>query len=534
MENDSKVVKEEIIIPPLRNTFSLEIAADQQELSEIARKQLDNLTKPDRKLKRKTTTTTSDMEPVAVAAPSQTTPLPTIPEVKIHDPVNTLPNLSSPIVSKAELENEIRKKIAKHEPIRKIVGSIEIPQELILSGLSVTPAVSSSPCILEEAPQLHDQELIDILEGKSGDETEVFELVQGEHRVVIEGGGEATSYEIITDESKFSETKAKILEREIAMRQIASLPVRKNKKSISSSTSKPNQTIVQSLAAEWTDDDKDDEMILEVVNVDHDKDESKIKILNMKILNETPEVKPKSVPKNEPKILNKEAPQNAPIILNASPGETPATFKRSRIVKKKEIWDPSEAKPVVADKKAVPITLPSSITIKKLTKESIVKKSPVEALPSVENSSKPVVKKARKRTEVDKLLQDEGAVNMMYSLERENNNEDVPDVDIKPDQKLLVDKSQEKSLLVTKAKTIKNVVMKQSTSPPEVKAPGRGRAKREQTPVKPEVETTTKKTPAAACRKKKTDNCASWDYIYSQAQATCDDNSSSLKQLVLK
>lgn len=514
MENDSKIVKEDIIIPPLRNTFSLEISPDKPEISDIARKQLDNLTNPDRKVKRKTPTV-SDSEPTpAVAATASTQKPDAKAEVKIHDPVNLLPNLSSAIVSKAELENEIRKKISQ-DSLRKNVGAIEIPHELIMSGLNATPSTSVS----DEAAQLHDQELIDILEGKSGDENEMFTLINPDGvSVEVEG----TSFEIVTDESQFSETKAKLLEREIAMRQIASLPVRKNKKSTKASSSK---TTLQSLAAEWTDDDKDDEMILEVVNMEDDKGEPNIKILNMTILNETPEVKPKAVPKTEPKILNKEAPQNAPVILNinASPGETPATFKRSRVVKKKEIWDPSETKPTVVDKKVIPLTLPSSITIKKLTKESIAKSNLPEELSKVESSSKHVAKKAKKRSEVDKLLQDEGAVNMMYSLERENNNEDVPDFDLKPDQELLVDKSQEKSLLVTKAKTIKNVVMKQSSSPPDVKTTGRGRAKRDQTPVKQEGEATVKKTPSTSSRKKKADNCASWDYIYSQAQASCDD-----------
>jgi hypothetical protein len=233
----------------------------------------------------------------------------------------------------------------------------------------------------------------------------------------------------------------------------------------------------------------------------------------MTILNEAAEVKPKALPtKPEPIILNKQAPKLAPKILNinASSAE-PATFKRSRVVKKKEIWDPSE------EKKALPM-LPSSITIKKLTKESIVK-SAVEVSEAVAALPKPPVKKGKKRSEIDKLLQDEGAVNMIYSLERDNKNEDVPEIEVKPDQKLLIDKTQEKSTLVTKAKAIKNVVMKQSTSPPEAKATGRAR-KRDATPVK--TEEIAKPPKAAAGRKKKaSDN--SWDYIYSQAQATCDD-----------
>lgn len=523
-----KTVKQDIIIPPLRNTFSLEISPDQTQICDIARKQLDNLNKVERKPKRKITPPSSDTETIVTPIP-----IPPKPEL-IHDASKQMHNLSSAIVSKAELENEIRQKVAKQDPIRK-VGITEIPQELILSGLNTTPMPT-----VDGAAQLHDQELIDILEGKSGDETEVFEVVHQLVHVHNDGDEEdSTSYEIVSADDKVIEAKAKLLEREIAMRQIASLPVRKNKKgqSTSKASTSPHQSIVQSLAAEWTDDDKEDEMILELVNMEGDG-ESKIKILNMTILNEATDAKPKvarqsgeQASKIEPKILNKEAPKTAPKILNinASAVETPASFKRSRVIKKKEIWDPSAT--AAAEKKPIEkmsVSLPPSITIKKLTKESISKAQvPIESATITPIPiQKPPPKKAKKRSEIDKLLQDEGAVNMIYSLERENNNKDVPEIDVKPDQKSLIDKSQEKTSMVTKAKTIKNVVLKQSSSSPEVKPAGRVRAKRDATPVKIEQEpavavTKAQKAPAAASRKKKADN--SWDYIYSQAQATCDD-----------
>ena len=533
-EETDLVIKEEIIIPPLRNTSSLEISPERTEICDIARKQLDNLNKIERKPKRKATPSTSDteaMNTIINSAPSKS-PVSSKPEVFVHDPSKSMHNLSSAIVSKAELENEIRQKVAKQEPVGKKVGTIEIPQELILSELNTTPSTKTGDAA---AAQLHDQELIDILEGKSGDETEVFEVIQEDGRMLIvkdsgEADEESTSYEIVTSDSTVDEAKAKLLEREIAMRQIASLPVRKNKKSLTSSTKAlPSQrhSIAQSLAAEWTDDDKEDEMILEVLNTVDEGAEPKIKILNMTILNETADVKPKVLPTlPEPKILNKNAPKSPPKILNINASQqTPASFKRCRVIKKKEIWDPSASSAEKKPTEKLPVTLPSSITIKKLTKESITKSKATETAAS-SGVQKPVVKKAKKRSEIDKLLQDEGAVNMIYSLERENNNLDVPEIEVKPDQESLIDKSQEKTSLVTKAKAIKNVVMKQSSSPPEVKPPARVRAKRDVTPSKTEPEPTvivTKapKAPAAASRKKKAD---SWDYVYSQqAQSTCDD-----------
>lgn len=513
---------QDIIIPPLRNTASLIIPPDQTVTCDIARKQLENLNKFDRtRTKSKVVPLSSEMEtpPPATAA----SPVPVRSEGLFHDPKHLAHNLTSAIVSKSELEDEIRKKIAQQP--KKMMGTIEIPQEMILSGMTAAPVAQAE----DGASQLHDQELIDILEGKPG-RTEVFEVVSDESNMLIVQDigvdGAETSYEIVSNQTVV-EAKMKLLEREIAMRQIASLPMRKNKKSSKSSPLSSQQSVAQSLAAEWGDDDDNNEMILEVTNVD-DGGEPKIKILNMTILNESAEAKPK-LAKPEPKILNKEAPRSPPKILNinASSADTPATFKRGRVIKKKEIWDPSETKagiPLVEKKPIdkLPLSLPPSITIKKLTKESIAKAK----LPDVEenqNVQKPVVKKAKKRSEIDKLLQDEGAVNMIYSLERENNNEDVPVIDVKPDQKSLIDKSQEKSSLVNKAKAIKSAVMKQSVSPPEVKPASRARAKRDATPVKTEAESVVTKAtkPTAAGRKKKADN--SWDFMYSQAQATCDD-----------
>lgn len=499
----------DLVIPPLRNTNPLELPPGEVVATEIARKQLENLNRLERKPKKKTTASDTEM--------STEQPSSTVEFVHVQK-VNS--NLSSSIVSKAELEDEVRQKVAKLESTaKKVIGTIEIPQDIILSGLNTTPITKSTS---GETVQMHDQELIDILEGKS-DDTGLYEIVQDNHGNVIVTdtavSADNNSYEIVT------EAKAKLMEREIAMRQIASLPMRKNKKVNQSTTPQAAaaqaQSIVQSLAAEWTDDDKDDEMILEVVNLSNDVTEPAIKILNMTILNETPDSKPKlPLPRTgelpvEPRILNKNAPKI--LNINASAAE-PATFKRSRVVKKKEIWDPSSDKKTATEK--ISLSLPPSITIKKVTKETITKANTATAdSPVPVTVQKAPAKKGKKLSEIDKLLQDEGAVNMIYSLERENNNRDVPEIGVNPDQKLLIDKSQEKSSLVTKAKAIKNVVLKQSTSPSEVKAPGRARAKRDLTPLTSEPKVVVPKV--TACRKKKADN--TWDYIYSQAQATCDD-----------
>ncbi|XP_070494671.1 nucleolar and coiled-body phosphoprotein 1 [Chironomus tepperi] len=577
---------------PKKVTTSLEIPADQTEKSMIARKQLDNLTK---KRNKKTSPVTSDSENTSIIVdtakelevvppkPVTAAKQDTFPEI-LYDGKPTMPNLSSAIISKEELEDEIRKKIVKsetqHSVIKKStsydIGSIEIPQELILSEINTSAASSKDN---SQSSQLDEQQLIDILEGKDDQHEEVGQIIEviGENGMFVVKDNkdeQTTSYEIIsTEDEKMQSTKQKLLEREIAMRQIASMPTRKNRKlkqlpHSATSTPTQKQSLVQSLAMDWNDDDKGEEVILELENVEEGDGEPKIKILNMTILNESSEeikspTQIKSSPKmvqlpvfkNEPKILNKNAPKNiAPKILNVNAPKLPAEEPK-RVIKKKTIWDPSVAStsqsptPPVIEKKPtpnkLPINLPSTITIKKLTKESLIKNATAVAdqkeqqQQQQQQQQQTPGRKGKKKSEIDKLFQDEGAVNMIYSLERQNNNRDVPEIEVNVDQKSMIDKSEEKTKLMAKAKTIKQTIMKQSTSPPEAKVtPVRPqRIKRDLTPSKSEsdsssekkgtpektektvIVTKAQKTPAAG-RKRKVDD--SWDFVRN-AQTTCDD-----------
>ncbi|KAG5679626.1 hypothetical protein PVAND_009186 [Polypedilum vanderplanki] len=567
-------------IPPKRITTPLELQPNSDK-ADIARKQLENLCKKPRK---KSSPTTSDNENINITSSSTDIAI----ETSISTPISevlytgkpTMNNLSSAILDKEELENEIRKKIAKTETqlptVKKIaIGEIEIPQELILSEIS-SPGCNSKISD-ENATQLDGQELIDILEGKAEEEEgEMFEVYGENGMFIVKSDNKSdqnqttTSYEIIaTEDEKMAATKQKLLEREIAMRQIASMPTRKNRKLKQNPTSvvtnasvvpKPQPTLAQSLAMDWSDRE-DDEVILELENIEETNEEPKIKILNMTILNESTVESPRVAPKlpvavasvkNEPKILNINAPQklNPPKILNINAPQTSdnedATPRRGRIIKKKTIWDPSESRSSPQPQSKLPISLPSTITIKKLTKESISKTQAAasSSSPSVVTlKTKPVIenqqlhaRKGKKKSEIDKLFQDEGAVNMIYSLERQNNNQDVPEIKVSVDQKSLIDKSEEKSTLMVKTKTIKQTIMKQSTSPPEIKTPTRPqRYKRDLTPNMPEGDAEKKSSPEKTekaviitkvqkpiltGRKKKIDD--TWDYVR-RAQTTCDD-----------
>jgi hypothetical protein len=531
------------------------------EMADIARKQLQNLTKRPLKAIKKTSPSSSDAEtkvqnpiPTANNQPQeqqQPENEAVVTEI-LYEGKPTMSNLSSAIISKQEIDNEIRKKIAKMDNNFSVSGftEIEIPQEIILSELTET--IQKSP-ITESQEQLNNQELIDILEGKPDDETEIYEVI-GENGMLIvkdqkNPDGETTSYEIVTQEEEELEMKKqKILEREIAMRQIASMPTRKNKKTVKSTekVSPAAQTLAQSLALDW--DDKE-EVTIELSNMenmeDHDDDEEpKIKILNMTILNEQVVEVPKTVPSPNkmelptmPKILNKNAPKvtsPAPKILNinAPKADDESTrVKQSRVIKKKTIWDPSQSNASTEKKTSQEsIILPSTITIKKLTKESINK---AKELNSSTSLPAPVAaRKTKKKSEIDKLFQDEGAINMIQSLELQNK--------INAAATNHVDVNEPK--LSARAKTIRQNTIKQSTSPPEIKtAPVRPqRIKREVTPIKTEVVKLTEikktspkeKTEKAviitkiqkqpnAGRKRKVDD-ESWDYVQ-KAQTTCED-----------
>lgn len=497
----------EIIIPPLRNTTSLQIAPEAKEFSEIARRQLESLSKTSKKSKSKASIDTpSESTPAVEAIAVEVTSImkPKITEITVISPPQKS-NLTSSIVSKAELEHEIRNKVSKD------VGTTEIPHEIIMADLE------TSVCELnnEQEPQLHDQELIDILEGKH----EEIELITDDgDKIIVQSDcvndlDSSSSYHIL-NEVNTEDDESKRLERDIAIKQIASLPTRKNKRSYFAPATpgamrkcvNQSKTLVDTLAADWTDE----EVLFEVVDLEGNEKESNIKILNMTVIQEATDAPKKSSTtiSSPPKILN----------INASPTEPAASFKRGRVVKKKEIFDnSSKTKPRLLPVRPLAVQLPPSITIKKVTKETIAAQQ-----------EKSAAKKGKKRSEIDKLLQDEGAVKMIYSLERENNNQDVPEIEVKPNDESMIDLSEEKNSLITRANAIKNAVLKQSTSPPEV-AKNQGRArKRDTTPVKiPEekksVKQATKVTPAANAKKKMDDE--SWDFVYSsrQAQTTCDD-----------
>lgn len=503
----------QIIIPPLRNTSSLQIAPEAKEFSEIARRQLESLSKTCKKPRSKANSETSSPStpPVVVSEPLRSEQKHKMTEITVISPP-LKSSLTSSIVSRAELETEIRNKVSKD------VTGTEIPHEILMADLE------TSACELgnDQEPQLHDQELIDILEGKH-DEIEL--ITETGEKIIVQSSDETadmSNFQII-EATTVEEDEAKRIERELAIQQIVSIAPRKNKRSYFEPVTpgairkreieQQKKSLADSLAADWTDD----EVVFEVVNVaEPESKEAKVKILNMKVIQEGHEMKKNIVKTVTMPTVSTSVVSGSPKILNiCATNEPAATFKRARVVKK--IFDPSsQSKP-----KEIPlVNLPPSITIKKVTKETIAEQQEKSAARG----------KRGKRSEIDKLLGDEGAVNMIYSLEREKNNQDVPEIEVKPNDESLIDKSEEKSSLITRANAIKNAVMKKSVSPPETtKATGRAR-KRDATPVKtPEekkpVRQVAKLAAASTTNAKKKKPDETWDYVYQSrpAQTTCDD-----------
>ncbi|GAB0089626.1 hypothetical protein DMENIID0001_042020 [Sergentomyia squamirostris] len=439
-------------------------------------------------------------------------------------------NLHSNILTKEEISREIIQKCRKPSiqhteklPHRSKLhqdstGTIEIPEELILS------ADDPQPILVHETESLEGQDLLAILEGDDDDpDTSVYEI-QTESATKSGSDVHVEEYTIalITDPSKQKELD-KDKEIEIAMKQIMSLPVkpkgrRPKKASIIPGPLKQDDSpvksttasdLVSSLVSDWSDnEDKTEEM-----NDDN-------------IL-----------------VIKKDAPVAATI--SQVQKISPPPLKSSRIIKKKVIWDPDapETQVSYASKVHQPSSSkgpPEKMVVKRgNTPKVLVVEEKSSVLPSktiIQSPAKEVrqqkragsagpsgVSGAKKKrvTEVDRLLGDEGAVNMLYELERENNNAEVPEIVTKPDKNLMISKSKEKNALVARAKAVRNIVIKATDTPQ------RGRPKREVTPfqISPPAAPSpqTKRTPPTKKRSAKDSNASSsasesWDFLYSSAQ----------------
>lgn len=260
-------------------------------------------------------------------------------------------------------------------------GTTEIPRELILSNLNV-----STPIIInhvKNSPTKSD-DLIAILEGDDDGSIKVASAV--EH------------YELSLPNAKTNGNQNVVLsrekEREIAMKQMMNLPKKKKGRPKLKNAAKDTHPSMQpkklhndelvALVSDWSDNE---------TKVD-DSNEAESEIF---------------VEINIPQKKKRKAPE--PI----QPAEP--TLRRSRIIKKKIIWDPDAPETAI---NYASLAHTSGAGLIKKPRKSITKKEhdieqTTEMLPTAPS-------KKKKSSEIDKLLGDEGAANMLNSLNQGNNN----------------------------------------------------------------------------------------------------------------
>lgn len=281
-------------------------------------------------------------------------------------------------------------------------GTIEIPRELLLAEAEIPP----TPVILNHVntgKKLDNDELIAILEG-NGESSNV------EHfEVELEGDNLRTVPVNAVQKSLLSKDE----EREIAMQQIMNLPVKKKgrpkldpsqKKTQTKSTKKTDATngrapknsiaitqLVSALVSDWDDPESD-------IKQEQEATEIIVKISDMDTTK--PDI-------STPKKHQIELPQ--------------PTFKRQRVIKKKVIWDPDAPETAINYASYAHTTGPGPIK-----KQSIRKSMTPDNATNEENdrkSASPASLKKKKISEIDRLLGDEGAKNMLDSL---NNKSETP------------------------------------------------------------------------------------------------------------
>lgn len=533
-----------------------------------------------------------------------------------------LAKMKSRLSKQIDLKMVSTPKAAPREVQLDTSGSIEIPHDLILSS-----DIPATPLATGGSKELEDHDLIAILEG---DDVEITENTT-EIEVRVGGGGDDGVYnddqvleEIqisFVDESEMN-VEQKELEKSIAMRQMAALPIlpkgRRPKKKLEEiatapkvvSPTKPKpaaprpepaktvtikgQTTIKPVPRPMIIPKKepvDKETPRVITPISKPKPKIVTGSQTLPTLNRI--VSPPSTPKvSSPSTDIKQSPNElitslvsdwddepikaepvSPVkkvdskIAMPPPPPPPAGDslaeppKRSRVIKKKIIWDPDnpethmsfasfvksnrslsnkQERAKEAPEPARP-AVPSGIRRKRAESVAVhmIKDPPYmpptflkrartpepPAPRTTSTASKPGGnKRGRKsKSELDKLLGDEGAINMLYDLECENSNKDLlKDADVKLD-----DPEDEDEKLLAKAKIIADVV-KQGTSPNEpVAHVSRVRTKRQQSvsPIPPlSTPTPPTRKPGPGRKRKNTQNASrDWDYVYSAQNNDNDD-----------
>lgn len=373
-----------------------------------------------------------------------------------------------------KLSNKITSKTAVGTPNQPIptpsAGTIEIPiseRELLASDASVI-----SPIIINHINIPSGDDLIAILEGDDNGTVK--------HDASVEHYEFSLSTKNTNGGPKLTAEEA----REIAMEQIMSLPKKKKgrpklnqalKAARESKVNKKtkNAALVNSLMSEWNEND-----------MKHDDT-------------------------TETEIVVEIRPQKKQAIVE--PVEP--TFRRSRIIKKKIIWDPDA--PETAINYASLAHTSGAGPAKRARKMSTRKTEQIsdeDSFVAEETTPLAPATKKKKSSEIDKLLGDEGAANMLNSLHRGNNNNNKVD-GMSPGK-------------IPRSKAVKVEPQSVQTTPvlPVKAKAAKSKELPEPSPQK-QLQNANKKngTPkaAAAGKKRGPKTSESWDYIYKSRPDDC-------------
>lgn len=350
--------------------------------------------------------------------------------------------------------------------------SIDMPPELLMSCVKSTPR------------KLDSDELIAILEG--GDQ--------------IDGGASdnTATYEVtVMNNSTNADSKvglSKAEEREIAMQQIMSLPRKKKGRpriyptvTKAAAAHKPKVTgtsnLVKSLVSDWNDDNEtktDDQSETEILVEINDNGVAAINQVHV----------------NKNKRNNSTAESEA-----AQPN-----IRRSRIIKKKIIWDPDAPETAINYASFAHTTGPG--VKKRPAPKKSVATAPDEAVPPMQDTAAHTsTAKKKKTSEIDKLLGDEGAINMLNSLNNQENGNGVGTPTTKS----------------SRIKTIKTEPVEEPVAvvPPKTKAT-RKETTKEPSPQKQSGAPKKVISPTGTGKRRgPKPAAASWDYVYSSRPDDC-------------
>lgn len=347
-------------------------------------------------------------------------------------------------------------------------GTIEIPRnsrELITSDDNTI-----SPVIINHVknPSANSDDLIAILEGEDNSSVNI-DTASVEHYKLSLPSENTNGEQVLTAEE----------EREIAMEQIMSLPKKKKGRP------KLNPALKAARDAKVPKKTKNASLVNSLVS-DWDENEAK--------LDEA----------TETEIVVEIRPQKKEAIVEP-------TFRRSRVIKKKIIWDP-DAPETAINYASLAHTSGAGPARKqrKLNPKKPEQSEDDETVSITEDaiSSAPAPKK-KKTSEIDKLLGDEGAANMLNSLHQSNNN-NIKVEGTSPGK-------------IPRAKPIKvEPCIVQNASPGSVKAKAtKIKEAKEQSPQKQPKNVTPKSVATGKKRGPQPKTSETWDYIYKSRPDDC-------------